>query len=90
MENLELILAEVLDEIRIKKDLSYQDIADYLDVSRYTVRDYMKGRSRLYWSTLLKICHALNVEYKEVIEIVEGRLRKWHFGTKQGQYYEYK
>lgn len=75
MDREEQVLAEVLNEYRIKNKLSYQDIANHIGMSRYTVRDYMKGTSRMYWSTVINILDVLGVEVSELAKKMEYKLK---------------
>ena len=76
MERAELILAEILLEQKQRKNYSFQDIADKMNMSRFTIRDYLVGRTRLYWSTAIDLCDALGLSYEDTMNEVMRRLRK--------------
>ena len=64
MDREEQVLAEALNEYRIKNKLSYQDIANHIGMSRYTVRDYMNETNHSNLSLGLQRAFLLNENIK--------------------------
>ncbi|MEY8849693.1 helix-turn-helix domain-containing protein [Psychroserpens sp. XS_ASV72] len=55
-----------LKEVRLKKGLSQTALASMLGYEKTTISRIENGRTNFTFSTIVKICLALNVEIKEV------------------------
>lgn len=65
-EEIDALLGKKLREIREKKGMSLNDVAERIGKSRYTYYDYEKGKTRVFWSVFIDICKALDVDYAEL------------------------
>ncbi len=57
-----------LQEIRLQKDISQTGLASLIGYEKTTISRIENGRTNFTFSTIIKICLALNVEIKEVYD----------------------
>ncbi|MHA7842059.1 MAG: helix-turn-helix domain-containing protein [Winogradskyella sp.] len=57
-----------LQEVRLKKDISQTALASLIGYEKTTISRIENGRTNFTFSTIVKICLALNVEMKEVYD----------------------
>lgn len=57
-----------LKEVRLKKGLSQTALASMLGYEKTTISRIENGRTNFTFSTIVKICLALNIEIKEVYD----------------------
>lgn len=71
MEKVEIETALIFKKARIDREMSLQDVADLIGKSRYTVRDYEEGRTRIFFSVFLDLCNALGLDVNTVVKKAE-------------------
>jgi transcriptional regulator with XRE-family HTH domain len=56
-------------EIRIRKNISIQQLADMIDIEYNNLIRIEKGRTNITVGTLLKICQSLEVRLIDVVDV---------------------
>lgn len=59
--NLDQIVGKLIKERRNKLSYSLQYVGEKIGRSRYTVRDYEEGDSKMSWSIYLSVCSVLDI-----------------------------
>ncbi|MBN2617539.1 MAG: helix-turn-helix transcriptional regulator [Spirochaetales bacterium] len=54
-------------EIRKQRGLTQQDLAEKIGISRVTLADYERGRSRIYDEMIIRIAMALNITTDQLL-----------------------
>lgn len=70
------IIGETLKREREKANLSLEQLANKLPISRQTLSTYESGRSKIKISMFLAICNALNVNPTELFDEINLRYYK--------------
>lgn len=60
---------QIIKYLRIIRDLSQQDIADYLSVCQKTYSDYETGNTRIPLESLIKLARLYNVDMNYITGI---------------------
>lgn len=58
-------------ELRTRANLTQRQVADYVDVTETTIRNWETGRSGLDWILrVAKLCEILNCSPSELVELI--------------------
>ena len=68
---LDVLIGQRLKEIRDRKGLSLNDVAERIGKAKSTYRDYEIGKSRMFWDVLIDICRVLDIDYSEFVDSVQ-------------------
>ena len=79
MEDNIKIMSERLKGLREERDLTQQDLADELDVSKSTYSYYESGKRNLNASTLLKLSNLYNVSLDYIMGLSDYRQTSEHY-----------
>jgi len=74
--DLKTAFAATLKELRIKRGLSQQALADYCDLERVYISKLERGLSMPSIETIFKIAEVLNIKPSELVEHVEKACKK--------------
>lgn len=69
-------LGDILKTIRSKNNLSQQDVADRLRLSRSAISCYEVGKRTIDVETLFKLCDIYNVDVNEILKDVRKYVYK--------------
>ena len=69
-------LGNILKTIRSKNNLSQQDVADRLRLSRSAISCYEVGKRTIDVETLFKLCDIYNVDVNEILKDVRQYVYK--------------
>ena len=67
------IFSERLKEMRTKRELTQQQLADLIEVSRHTVINYEVGRRMPDLEILKNLCEKLNVSSDYLLGLIDKR-----------------
>ncbi len=59
-KRLKVVLAE--------KNLTAKRLSEMTNISQSTISNYLNGKSEMKFSTLVKICRALSIEFEDLFE----------------------
>lgn len=69
-------LGEILKEYRVNCNLSMQNVADKLNVTRTNIFYYEHGRSALSVNQLIKLCNVYGIDYVTVLKQAQIEMAK--------------
>lgn len=69
-------LGEILRSYRVQNDLSMQNVADKLNVTRTNIFYYEHGISALTVTQLIKICNIYGIDYVTVLKQAQIEMGK--------------
>jgi len=73
--NADEIVGQKIKTIRMRKNMSLQDVALRIGKSRYTVRNYEEGRAKMFWTVYLQICRVLDIDPVELSNEVQREVK---------------
>ena len=68
------ILGEMLREERIKRDLTLEQVAEYIEMTPKTVQRYEQGERKIKIGTIIKICQMFNIDSNDLMANAKARL----------------
>ncbi len=72
-ENLNIKIGEWLQNKRIEKELSQQDVADALGVTRTAVHYWESGKRTIYADNMFDFCRVLGVDPSDLVrDLTQG------------------
>lgn len=74
--NFDVVLGKVLKEYRNSNDLSLNDVAIRVGVTRQMIFHYENGRSPLTVTQLIKLCNVYGIDYVTVLKQVQIEMAK--------------
>lgn len=72
--DLKLVFGEVLRELRIKKDLTQQQLADYSGMDRAYISELERGLLLPSLETIFKLAKNLRVKPSDIVDAVDQRI----------------
>lgn len=76
MDDINRFIGEWLADYRIQKDVTQQELADKLGVTRTAVHYWETGKRRMYAYQLMDYCEALGIDAQELVYALKERDRK--------------
>ena len=73
--NADEIVGQKIKTIRMRKNMSLNDVALRIGKSRYTVRNYEEGRAKMFWTVYLQICRVLDIDPVELSNEVQREVK---------------
>ena len=70
MENISYIFGNKITKYRKMKKLTQEELAEKLDVSKQAVSKWENGKSFPKMGNIINICDELEIDYKELVEIL--------------------
>ena len=72
--DLKVVFGEVLKELRIKRELTQQQLADYSGMDRAYISELERGLLLPSLETVFKLAKQLKIKPREMVELVDQRI----------------
>jgi transcriptional regulator with XRE-family HTH domain len=73
--DLKTIFGEILKELRLKKDLTQQQLADYAGMDRAYISELERGLLMPSVETVFKVAKVLKVKPQHIIELMDDQTK---------------
>lgn len=60
--DLDRLVGQKIKAIRMRNNMSLQDVVSRIGKSRYTVRNYEEGKAKMFWTVYIQICRVLDID----------------------------